>query len=350
MEARIKQQANNDRDPKKPERNLSQQELLNLKNETHPLIRQREEREVVKVKAQDLLVEKPDSKKEKQREKNYEWAKPPASAVSRVREVILTYGGYFQHPFSTMSSEKIRFLHYPQVIMSIPIGAFALSLPTVNTFLPISPKISIAIIATYAATVLFSIYESIKAKKSALTLRGSLDVIQIISREERSFLTGESIQINDIIGEFHWNPQRRPENCDEDDKLLVLSTLLSFYQSFLDLSNRIRRDDPAVKCFKAFTITSDIVNDRYLNFGGELTTFTDNPFLEKLDHLASRLNLFMNKRYLQALSKKVKTSRVAWFTPQSISSDKANEYLIEQVELLEEAIENQRNLTTTPQS
>lgn len=270
------------------------------------------------------------------------WAETDASLSFRVKEIIATYLGYLLHPFTSLSSEKIRFLHYPQVFLSIPVGAFAISLPKINHFFPINPELSAAIMVAYIFTVLFSILESIRAKKNALILNGSFDVIPIISSSDRHFLTGEVIKAGDTLGEFHWNPNRRVADCDKDEKLLALSTILSFIDSYLDLSIRLRERDPKTQKFKAFKITSEIVDDNYSHFGAEVTSFTNNPFFEKLDHFASRVNLLLNKRYVQAVTKKVRTSKVAWFAPNSLSSDQANLYLVHQKESLEKAIERRK--------
>ncbi len=323
--------------------NLSSREGARSKEEEGPELRTHTDTEK---KDNDKRIPKtPESEDPQDKESEGDrvtWAETDASLSFRVKEIITTYLGYLLHPFTSLSSEKIRFLHYPQVFLSIPMGAFAISLPKINHFFPINPELSATIMVVYVFTVLFSILESIRAKKNALTLNGSFDVIPIISSRGRHFLTGEVIKTGDTIGEFHWNPDRRAADCDKDEKLLVLSTILSFIDSFLDLSIRLREGDPKTQKFKAFKITSEIVDDNYSHFGAEVTSFTDNPFFEKLDHFASRVNLLLNKRYVHAVTKKVKTSKVAWFAPNSLSSDRAYSYLVHQKESLEKAIEHRK--------
>lgn len=251
--------------------------------------------------------------------------------IHRKSEIVALAKSYLLHPFSSLSSEKVRFIHYPQLYL----------LPTVPLamFLPAIPEpIAVLYSAAYGTAVLSSIIESRIYKKNAIDLAGNLEAMLIRNPKKKELLNGRVIEEREKVIELHWVPGKRDKT--ENSRLLVLKTSQSFIESLLDLREKLIKNDSRFDGINAIRMTSALISDSMSLFSGETNPITNNRFLRLLDHMGTRVNLLMNLNFKAALLQPVKTSQTAWVTREKIVGDDTKNYLEDKLRRIKRLINN----------
>lgn len=256
-------------------------------------------------------------------------------------EVLALTKNFVLHPFSSLSSEKVRFIHYPQLYL-LPTVPLALSVPFIDL------ETGLIYSAIYSASVLASIIESRIHKQNAVDLEGNLEAMIIHNPKKKEFLDGKTVEERDKVIELHWVPGKREKT--DNKRLLILKTSLQFIESLLDLRELLLQNDPRFDGIDAIRMTSALIQESLSLFRGETNPITNNRFLKILDHLGTRVNMLMNLNFRAAFLEPVKTSQTAWITRDNFIKTDTKTYLENKAKRIKKLIAIQEKNTKSDNS